>query len=420
MVFKLSNKELIKNIHKFGTIADAARAMNIPRKTLSDRYHKALSQLTKSERDNLIITPEQQIGVDAQVYKMKGEKRNINKKYQAILDQLTIKDQQLKDALGLSESIKQINTKPIIVDGKNNVSQSTAVIVASDWHLEERVLPATVEHMNEYDLLIAENRAIRFFQNALKLIEMTRSKSHIDNIVLALLGDFIAGYIHPELMESNQLSPVQACIKAFEWICRGIDFFIEHGNFKRIIIPCCVGNHGRTTEKPRVSTEVANSYEWLLYQFIKNRYIGNSTVEIQIAEGHFCYLNIYNLILRFHHGQNIRYMGGVGGIHIPLNKAIAQWDKFKKADLDVLGHWHTRQSTQKYVINGSLIGFNPFAIKIKADFEKPCQTFFLLHPEKGKTVEALFWSKLESNNESRKGKWCRDDVSRKRERMPRY
>lgn len=388
VVVELSNKKLIKEVHKFGTIADAARAMNIPRKTLSDRYHKAIDQLSEQEKIDLVKTTEQQIDMDIQTYKIKGEKRDIHKKYQMILNQLIIKDQQLRDTLELSESINRIEIKPIIADGKRNISQSTVIAVASDWHLEERVVPATVEYMNEYSLSIAENRAIKFFQNTLKLVEMTRSKSQIDNIVLALLGDFIAGYIHPELMESNQLSPVQACVEAFKWICRGIDFLLEHGDFKRIIIPCCVGNHGRTTEKPRVSTEVDNSYEWLLYQFIRNRYIDNPKIEMQIAEGHFCYLNIYDLVLRFHHGQNIRYMGGVGGIHIPLNKAIAQWDKFKKADLDVLGHWHTRQSTNKYVINGSLIGYNPFAIKIKAEFEKPCQTFFLLHPSKGKTVEA--------------------------------
>lgn len=384
----MSNKELIKGVRKFATIADAARAMNIPRKTLSDRYHKAIDQLSPHERDIIIPTQEQQADVDVQVHKIQEAKKSVDKKYKLILDQLTTKDRQLRDAIGLSTSIKQTVVKPITTDNRGTASQSTAVIVASDWHLEEQVLPATVEHVNEYNLSIAKLRATRFFQNALKLVEMTRSKSRIDNLILALLGDFISGYIHPELMESNQLSPVQASLEAFKWICGGIDFLLEHGNFKRIIIPCCVGNHGRTTEKPRVSTELENSYEWLLYQFIKSHYIDNPIIDMRIAEGHFCYLNIYDLVLRFHHGQNIRYMGGVGGIHIPLNKAIAQWDKFKKADLDVLAHWHTRQSTQKYVINGSLVGYNPFAIKIKAEFEKPCQTFFLLHPRKGKTVEA--------------------------------
>lgn len=384
----MSNKELIKKVQKFGTIADAARAMNIPRQTLSDRYHKAVDELSKQEKSELIKTPEQQADTDVEVYKVKGEKKNVDKKYKVILDQLMIKDRQLKDALGLSQLIDQTTIKPIVKDLRRGFSQSTAVIVASDWHLEERVLPASVEYTNEYNLAIAEERATRFFQNALKLVEMTRSKSQIDNLVLALLGDFISGYIHPELMESNLLSPVQACMEAFKWICRGIDFLIEHGDFRRIIIPCCVGNHGRTTEKPRVSTEIDNSYEWLLYQFIKNRYIDNPAIDIQVAEGYFCYVDVYGLTIRFHHGQNIRYMGGVGGIHIPLNKAIAQWDKFKRADLDVLAHWHSRQSSNKSVINGSLIGYNPFAIKIKAEFEKPCQTFFLLHPEKGKTIEA--------------------------------
>lgn len=388
MVVELSNKELVKKVNSFGTIADAARAMNTPRKTLSDRYYRAVNQLSQNDKDELLQTSEQQIESDTRILKIKGEKQNTDKKYKILLSQLTMKDQQLRDALELSESIKQKVIKPIIVDERKKTSQSTAVIIASDWHLEEQVLPATVEHMNEYDLSIAELRARRFFQNALKLIEMTRSKSQIDNLILALLGDFISGYIHPELMESNQLSPVKACAEAFRWICNGIDFLLEHGNFKRIIIPCCVGNHGRTTEKPRVSTEVNNSYEWLLYHFIQNHYADNPKIEMHIAEGYFCYLNVYNLMLRFHHGQNIRYMGGVGGIHVPLNKAIAQWDKFKKADLDILAHWHSRQSTNKYVINGSLIGYNPFAIRIKAEFEKPCQTFFLLHPSKGKTVEA--------------------------------
>jgi len=60
----------------------------------------------------------------------------------------------------------------------------------------------------------------------------------------------------------------------------------------------------------------------------------------------------------------------------------------KKANLDVLGHWHTRKSDFRYVVNGSLIGFGPYAISIKAEFEEPTQSFFLIHPKHCKTVEA--------------------------------
>ena len=362
--------------------------MDIPRKTLSDRYSKALDSLTDEERCEFTRTPEQKSQIDLQVHKIKGEKQQSDKKYRVLVKQLAEAEQKVKDAVKLSKDVQKVKIKPISVDRKGKLSQSTAVVIASDWHLEELVKPETVEHLNNYNLSIAESRAITFFQNSLKLIEMSRSTSRIDNLVLGLLGDFITGYIHPEFVESNQLSPVQACVKAFEWLCRGIDFLLEHGNFKRILIPCCVGNHGRTTNKSRISTERDNSYEWLLYQFVANYYKDEPRVEMQIGGGYLSYLQVYNMILRFHHGHCVRYGGGVGGIHVPLNKAIAQWDKFKRSDLDILGHWHQRQSTNKYVINGSLIGYNAYALSIKAEFQKPCQTFFLLHPNKGKTVEA--------------------------------
>ena len=269
-------------------------------------------------------------------------------------------------------------------------SESVAVLVASDWHIEETIEPETVNDLNKYDLDIATTRAQTFFQNGLKVLEMFRSKSNIKTLVFAILGDFITGYIHDELMEMNQLSPVKASLRVFELLVGGIDFLLEHGDFDEIIVVTSVGNHGRTTRKPRVATSVQNNFEWLIYQFLATHYHqrGDSRIKFQISEGYFNYLQIYQHTLRFHHGNAVRYMGGIGGVHIPLNKAIAQWDKAKRATLDVLGHWHTLKSDRKYVINGSLIGYSPFAISIKADYEPPMQACFLIHPHWGKTVEA--------------------------------
>ena len=72
---------------------------------------------------------------------------------------------------------------------------------------------------------------------------------------------------------------------------------------------------------------------------------------------------------------------------IPLNKAIAQWNKMRRVDVDVLGHWHTRLNTREAVVNSSLIGYNAWGIHIKASYEPPSQSFFLVHPDYGKTVE---------------------------------
>jgi len=104
-------------------------------------------------------------------------------------------------------------------------------------------------------------------------------------------------------------------------------------------------------------------------------------VKFQIAEGYHAYVRLFDgkFVVRTHHGHGINYNGGVGGITIPVNKAIAQWNKGVKADLDVFGHFHTKLDGGNFVANGSLIGYNAYALRIKADYEKPSQTFFLVN-----------------------------------------
>lgn len=144
---------------------------------------------------------------------------------------------------------------------------------------------------------------------------------------------------------------------------------------------------GNSTEKMRIATAADTSIEWLLFHMLAWYYRNEKRLEWQIADGLHCPVKIYNLRVRFQHGHAVRYQGGVGGLTIPLNKAIAQWNKGNPADLDVMGHWHQRLNGRDYVVNGSLIGFSPHSLSIKASFEPPCQSLFLVHPEYGKTVE---------------------------------
>jgi hypothetical protein len=71
---------------------------------------------------------------------------------------------------------------------------------------------------------------------------------------------------------------------------------------------------------------------------------------------------------------------------LPAYKSISQWNKARKADLDVFGHFHQQKDGGNFVSNGSLIGWNSYAIRIKADFEKPSQAFFLIDKNFFKTI----------------------------------
>ncbi len=298
--------------------------------------------------------------------------------------QLLESEKRLDFLLALQEHKKPIVIKP----RKDSASESIAFAIASDWHVEEVVRPETVNGLNTFNLDVADSRINRFFKSILKLVQIQRHGTQIDTLVLALLGDMITGYIHEELMEGNSLSPTEATNWVMERIIAGINMLKAYGNFKKIYIPCCYGNHGRTTIKRRVSTGAKNSYEWFMYTVMAKIFkaAGDDTVEFNIAQGAHKWVDAYGYQIRMSHGDDLKFQGGVGGITIPVNKAIAAWNQSKVAYLDIFGHWHQYLPGSLFMANGSLIGYSAYALSIKAAFEKPRQTFFLIEKDKGRTV----------------------------------
>lgn len=296
-----------------------------------------------------------------------------------LLSLISEKDRQLNTALGISS--EKPSTHKIKTDEASD-AEATFVAVASDWHVEETVAGSTVNGLNEFNLDIAAMRIDTFWKSIARMAHIQRHGAHIDRLVLILGGDLMTGYIHEELVENNGLSPTQTVLWLQDQIASGITFLEKH--FAEIVIPCVYGNHGRTTKKPRHATGAANSYEWMLYKTMAKHLSGKAVWHV--SDGYHLLLDLYGKTLRIHHGDGLQYQGGVGGLTIPVEKAISSWNKGVPADLDIFGHWHQSQQNPKWVCNGSLIGFNAYSIAIKAPYEPPSQTGFLFDQKRGRTV----------------------------------
>jgi len=273
----------------------------------------------------------------------------------------------------------------------SGMREATAVVLCSDWHVEEPVEPEKVNGLNEYNLEIAAKRIDRMTEGTLWLLGMHRAKFQIRDLILWLGGDLMTGHIHDELVESALLHPVETVLWLQNHLIPMIDTIAASGGLERIIVPCSPGNHGRTTEKRRIQTNAENSYEWLLYQHLAMHYAGHPQVQIVAPKSQLIYLNVYDRVLRFTHGESVGFGGGVGGISIPLNKAIAGWNVAHRADVTCLGHFHQLTNLEHLVVNGSLIGHNPFAVAIRAPFEHPRQAFFLMDSRRGKCCNTPIW-----------------------------
>ena len=316
--------------------------------------------------------------------------KHAEEKTKRLLKELHEKDEQL-------EILKELRSAPPIGPieaprgrGEGKQRLGCPVMLCSDWHVEERVDPAKVNGLNEYNLEIAERCIERMGEDYVWLSRDPRFDCRQG--VVWLGGDLFSGWIHQELQESNFLAPTRATLWLQERIERMLRFILaEMPNLDRLIVPCNDGNHGRLTHKIRVSTRTENSLEHLMYANLAYRMRDEPRVQFQIAEGEYNYLQVFDTTLCFFHGDSVGYQGGVGGISIPLNKAFEKLYRTKPMDVLCLGHFHTRTDLGHLVVNGSAIGPTPYSLHIKANPEPRQQTWFLVDASQGKCLSAPVW-----------------------------
>jgi hypothetical protein len=304
-----------------------------------------------------------------------------SKKYKLLISRISRAEKE-RDAVKAIREVTSFTIRPTTgVLG----SEATAVVLASDWHYSERVRSSEVNGLNEFNIEIAKERISQFFIATARMIKVFSKDIKIKNLVLALLGDFVSGSIHEELLETNQCSPIDETIEVQACIASGIKYLLSHCEVD-IVIPCHSGNHARLSKKQHHATESGHSIEYYMYHNLARHFKSNPRVKFLISPSYHSYLKVYDYTIRFHHGHNLKYQGGIGGLFIPVFKAISQWNKGCRADWDFFGHWHSMRDGGNFICNGSVVGYNAYALSIKAEFEKPKQAFILIDKKRGKTV----------------------------------
>lgn len=261
----------------------------------------------------------------------------------------------------------------------SGLREGTPLVLASDWHVEEEVRPEQVAGRNRYNLEIAEQRMERFFAAALWSIRHQREVYKIRDCIPWWGGDFITNFLHEENAQSNLLSPTDALLFVQRHMIAGIDHWLTDPEIERFTFLCNDGNHGRLTDQMHYSTRTQNSLEVFLYAQLAHHYRNEPRIRFILPTSQFTFFDdVYGRTIRATHMDAFRYGGGVGGITVPLFRALARWETVKRADLTIGGHWHQRICLPNVMVNGSLIGFNAYAMGIGASFEHPVQSMRML------------------------------------------
>lgn len=334
-----------------------------------------------------VVDAKRQHKVDEALKKLTNDKTKLKAKY----DDLFAEYQSLqKDFDFVSQfDLASIEPNPIKpLSKRSKKGEGFYLVNISDVHAMETVLPEQVNGLNEYDSAICRKSMENLWDGVGGWLQSHRSRINIPQVGVALLGDLITNMLHPDQKEMNSGTPQEEVLMMVDVILGGIGYLLDDCKVEKLYIFCSDGNHGRDDKKPQVANRSKHSYEWLMYHFIKRlcaeKY--DDRVIFKISEAYLHYQDIFDMTLRMHHGDYIRYQGGVGGLTIPMNKAIAEWETGKHANLDVFGHWHTFINTGNFLSNGSVIGYSPYSIKIKAKYEQPMQTAVLFDKDRGITA----------------------------------
>lgn len=320
---------------------------------------------------------------DAEKRRLRDELAGLKKQYSAALAEIE------KQKASVQTLVKLSGVKPKRISvrrASKGRPPATAILLCSDWHVEELVKPETCRGLNSFDLGVADHRIAELAKRATRLIEHERGLADVQRIVVCAMGDFISNHIHEDTAELAQLAPLAATRWAGERLSGVIGAMAQ---VAPVLVATCTGNHGRSTMKPRIATENEHSYEQHLYLTLAAQE-SRPNVSWQVGAGYHNLVDLDGFLLRVHHGHALSYGGGVGGLTIPVLKAITSWNHAQKADLDVFGHWHQHlYIPRRFVANASLIGHNAYADRIKAEFQPPSQTLIILDHSHNRITKVL-------------------------------
>lgn len=294
----------------------------------------------------------------------------------------------LKVVKGLSiDKITSLNAFTI-KENKSLKEECTAITQFGDLHVDEEVNPDITNGLNKYNADVARVRTEKYFARLIYILQTyKRAGIRINNLVLHLVGDFISGWIHEELVQTNKYTPIVGGLITEELLIRGIKTLAEYTGLKEIVVICTIGNHSRITKKNQFKNTATTSHEWWVYNHVAGYFKGKgyTNVKFVISESPYIYYSIYDKINKFSHGNHFQYQGGIGGIEVPLKKWIHRENTVMPFDMAWIGHWHQYLCGTKVRVNGSVIGYNEMGRAYGFTPEPPQMQFQLLDKKRGYT-----------------------------------
>lgn len=382
MVAKLTEDEIrrrVDAVKSHPTIRAAARALGLKPSTLGHFLEslETISQTATSEAPQPPAPPSPTEIRDASFWRNKAK---------AAEDRAADSEHILREMAGVFQ--RPLSLPEWVMPGGGESGRAVGLIHLSDLHCGEVVRLEEAAGINEYNPDIFRRRLRRMIDASIRILPRWASDCDLKGVVVALNGDLISGDIHAELRETNALTSHEQVALATDELASCIRMLADQ--FDAVLVTVTPGNHGRTTEKTHAKRMAALSYDIMIGNILAREFASDGRITVNTASGADIVFPLFGWSVLQTHGDSMGTGGGQGfaGPELPIVRGgkkikLSGFATGEKYDIILVGHYHTSSNPGSVLANGSMIGFNEFAVRIRATPEPPQQWLALIHERWG-------------------------------------
>jgi len=392
-----------------GAIGMAGTAMGLPRTTVANRIHSMIEM--GYEPDWSLYKQSSLIGKIAAAPDKNAEQADEIKSLKRRLKEIEEQDTLEKSILQVIGSMASRNVDPpkwLTKPQSRGKGQHVPLTIWSDWHAGEVVNPRELHGLNEFNSRIMESRVRTLVDTTIHLCR-NHGPGNYPGAVVCLLGDFISGGLHPELLRSDDLSQIQATLHVRDTLAWAIEKMAEE--FGSLFLPCTSGNHGRNTHKSEYKGTVYQNFDWLIYEMLIRHFADRKDIVFANPVTNEVHFSIFGERYLATHGDMLGVRGGDGiiGSIGPIMRGSLKVGRQSAAygqDFDwlLMGHWHQPLYLPGIIVANTLKGFDEYAARaLRAPPSVPSQPLVFVNEKFGHVSYSEVF--LDEPRMKQKGSW---------------
>jgi len=278
---------------------------------------------------------------------------------------------------------------------KTGKIEESAVLVLSDLHGDQIILPERVNGVENYNFDVFCKRMERVVDVTISHLTENMQNYNFKTLYVFCIGDMCSGEIHGATEHTKWKNAIKNAIGIGEVLGMALGELSEH--FEKIKVVTTVGNHGRRvgpSGKKNYRTPHDN-WDYLVTIQAQNKcrdLVESGDIEFITPEAYSALVDIDGHVYHLSHGDDLKSFGGIPfyGLERKSRRLIALGSVTGVTpNYFLCGHYHTSMNMQtpngEFILNGSFMATDEYALESMGAYSEPYQLLWGNHAVYGKT-----------------------------------